>query len=147
MAEALELGATLVTVSDNIEAISEAAGEEPGRGRFLTLDKRLTLGSGKASVEIYNISTIHANSYLLVYIPGTKTLFMADHFGTPYQDGVPVANRGTLDMATALAPLDIDYNKIVTAHGARVFSDRDFSNSVKNYKEFDCPQDRPLCSR
>ena len=147
MGEALDLGATLVTVKDNIEPIREASGRDPESGRFLTMGERMTLGAGNDRVELYNVSTIHAKNYVLVYVPVTRTLFMADHFNAPYEKGVPVASLSTVSMNDALEPLDINYKKIVTAHGARVFSAGDFSGSVKAYRDFDCPQDRPLCSR
>jgi glyoxylase-like metal-dependent hydrolase (beta-lactamase superfamily II) len=147
MGEALDLGATLVTVPQNIEPIKQASGRDPESGRFLTMGQRMTLGSGDQRVELYNVSTIHANSYLLVSVPATRTLFIADHFNTPYEKGAPVANLSTVSLNEAMGPLDINYKKIVTAHGARVYSASDFSASVKAYRDFDCPQDRPLCSR
>ena len=77
----------------------------------------------------------------------TRTLFMADHFGSPFAEGVPTANSNTASMARALEPLDLDINRIVTAHNARVFTGRDFEASVRAYRDYDCPDDRPLCSR
>jgi glyoxylase-like metal-dependent hydrolase (beta-lactamase superfamily II) len=147
MGEALDLGATLVTVTENIEPIKEASRRDIEGGRFLTMGERMTLGSDEGRVELYNVSTIHAKNYLLVYVPSTRTLFMADHFNTPYETGAPVAGLNTVSMNEALEPLDINYKKIVTAHGARVYSAGDFSASVKAYRDFDCPQDRPLCAR
>jgi glyoxylase-like metal-dependent hydrolase (beta-lactamase superfamily II) len=147
MGEALDMGAMLVTVPDNIEPIKQASDRDPESGRFLTMGERMTLGSGDQRVELYNVSTTHANNYLLFYVPGVRTLFMADHFNTPYEEGAPVANLNTVSMNEALEPLDINYKKIVTAHGARVYSTGDFVASVKAYRDFDCPQDRPLCSR
>lgn len=145
--EALDLGARLVTVPANVEPISEAANRDIEPGRFLTVDGRMTLGSGKNRVEVYEVSTLHSVSNLLFYIPATRTVFMADHFGSPYKEGTPVANRNTMSMAQALEPLSLSFNKVATAHSARIYSDRDFDNSVKAYRDFDCPDDRPLCSR
>jgi glyoxylase-like metal-dependent hydrolase (beta-lactamase superfamily II) len=142
--EAVELGATLVTVPANIEAIRQSGGED---ATFLNVQERMTLGEGKGRVEIYDVSTIHAVSNLLVYVPSARTLFMADHFNTPYAKAVPVANRSTVSMDAALEPLEISYRKIVTAHGARVYSAGDFSASVEAFRDYDCPDDRPLCSR
>ncbi len=147
MPEALDLGATLVTVSANIDPITEAAKREVESGRFLTVNERMTLGEGNGRVEIYNVSTLHSVSNLLVYVPSARTVFMADHFNSPYEKGVPVANANTMSMNAALEDVDIGYKKIVTAHGARVFSAGDFSASVKAYRDYDCPDDRPLCSR
>jgi hypothetical protein len=53
----------------------------------------------------------------------------------------------TTDPLLALEPLDLDFRREVTAHNARVYSDREFYDSVKAYRDYDCPDDRPLCSR
>ncbi len=144
--EALNLGATLVTVDANVETIRDNSQLEPESGRFLAVNKRLTLGDGNSRVELYDVSTIHANSNLLVYVPATRTLFIADHFGGPYAEGVPTANQNTVSMAQALKPLDLGYNKIVTAHNARVYSARDMQASVAAFEEYECPEDRPVCA-
>jgi glyoxylase-like metal-dependent hydrolase (beta-lactamase superfamily II) len=145
--EALDLGATLVTVPDAIPEIRKYSAQAPENGRFLTVNGRMTLGEGSGRVEIYDVSTIHSFSNLLFYVPSTRTLFLADHFGGPYAEGVPVANANTASMAEALEPLDLNYSRIVTAHNARVYSARDFTRSVERFRDFDCPDDRPLCSR
>ncbi len=145
--EALSLGATLVTVDDTVEVIRDTSQLEPESGRFLTVNDRMTLGAGRDRVEIYDVSTIHSRSNLLFYVPATRTVFMADHFGSPYATGVPAANRNTVSMAEALGALELNYNRIVTAHNARVYTARDFVRSVESFRDFDCPDDRPLCSR
>jgi glyoxylase-like metal-dependent hydrolase (beta-lactamase superfamily II) len=66
--EALELGATLVTVAENVETIRDATDREIADNQFLNVDHRLTLGSGRQSVEIYEVSTIHAASFLVTYV-------------------------------------------------------------------------------
>ncbi|MEE4193169.1 MAG: hypothetical protein V2I66_16445 [Halieaceae bacterium] len=145
--EALSLGATLVTVDDTVEVIRDLSQLAPESGRFLTVNGRMTLGDGKDRVEIYDVSTVHSRSNLLFYVPATRTVFMADHFGSPYAEGVPAATRNTVSMAEALEPLELNYNRIVTAHNARVYTARDFERSVQSFRDFDCPDDRPLCSR
>ena len=145
--EALTLGATLVTVDHTVPVIRENSQLSPGDGRFLAVNERMTLGDGKGQVELYDVSTNHSASNLLFYVPSTRTLFIADHFGGPFAEGVPTANSNTVSMAEALKPLDLDFNRVVTAHNARVYSGRDFNASVKAYRDYDCPDDRPLCSR
>ena len=145
--EALALGATLVTVDFTVPVIRKTSRLEPGDGRFLTVNERLTLGEGRGRVEIYDVSTNHSASNLLFYVPSVEALFMADHFGGPFADGVPVANTNTVSMAEALEPLDLDISRVVTAHNARVYTGRDFEASVRAYRDYDCPDDRPLCSR
>ena len=71
--EALDLGARLVTVSGNVATIKRDTRRDPESGRFLTIDQQVTLGSGSNRVEVYEVSTLHAASYLLVYTPGSRT--------------------------------------------------------------------------
>jgi flavorubredoxin len=127
-----------------IEAASQLS---PESGRFLNVNNRMTLGEGKNRVELYDVSTIHSASNLLFYVPSTRTLFIADHFGGPYAEGVPTANRNTVSMAAALEPLDLDFRRVVTAHNPRVYTNGDFEASVKSYRDYDCPDNLPLCSR
>jgi glyoxylase-like metal-dependent hydrolase (beta-lactamase superfamily II) len=143
--EALDLDARLVTVADNVETIKQTIRRDPESSRFLTVKGRVTLGSGKNRVEVYEVSTLHAASYLLVYAPGSRTLFTADHFGSPYIEGTPLANGNTVSLHAALAPLKLNYTRIVTAHGGRVFTARDFEKSVDAYKPAACPPNYPLC--
>lgn len=149
LGEALELGATLVTVAGNHEAIAEAiaaAGHGgAGNGRFLDVHERLSFGTGQRRVELYDVSTIHSYSNLLFFLPGERVLFMVDHFGTPYATGVPTANENTVSRAKALEGLDGEVSRIVTAHGARIFSMRDFKQAVSDYQMFECPPGRKLC--
>ena len=143
--EALDLGARLVTVSGNVATIKRDTRRDPESGRFLTIDQQVTLGSGSNRVEVYEVSTLHAASYLLVYTPGSRTLFIADHFGGPYAEGVPTANRNTVSLHRALAPLKLNYNKVVTAHNGRVYSARDLDRSVAEFEERECPPGHSLC--
>ncbi|MBT4520995.1 MAG: hypothetical protein HOC23_13420 [Halieaceae bacterium] len=145
LGEAIEMGARLVTVGDNIDVIKASTRRELEPGRFLLVGNRVTLGSGSNRVEVYEVATLHAASYLVVYVPGSRTLFIADHFGSPYAEGIPTANRNTVSLHAALEPLDLNYNKIITAHGGRVFSARDFNKSVADFDESACPADKQLC--
>lgn len=145
LGEALDLGARLVTVAGTIDTIRESLSSNPGAGQFLSVTQRLTLGSGADQVEIYRISTVHAKDYLLVFAPASRTLFTADHFGTPFEKGTPVATRNTVSLHRALEELDLNFNKIVTAHGGRVFSRSDFEKSVDEFEDRGCLNGRPLC--
>jgi glyoxylase-like metal-dependent hydrolase (beta-lactamase superfamily II) len=146
LGEALNLGARLVTVEDNVEAIRAAVAAEIQDGQFLKIDDRLTLGTGRQRVEIYEVATIHAASFLVTYVPAQKLIFIADHLNSPYRAGVPTANLNTVTMYNALQKLDIDINRILVAHGARVFDWKDMREAVNQYSEQDCPDSKPVCS-
>lgn len=144
--EALALGATLVTVEHTAAALRANSRRELADGSMLFVDGRMTLGGDAGEVQLFDVATNHSASNLLFYVPSIRTLFTADHFGSPFAEGTPVANGNTMSMAAALEGLDLDILRIVTAHGARVFSMRDFERAVAEYSDFDCPDDRPLCA-
>jgi len=143
--EALNLGAKLVTVSDNIDAVKQASSENLDKRDFVTVGKRATFGKSRERVEIYEVSTIHAASSLVTYVPSAKIIFIADHFGTPFADTTPVANQSTVDMLAALDVLNLDIKKIATAHSARIYSMSDLRKSVSDYRKSVCSGNRPVC--
>jgi glyoxylase-like metal-dependent hydrolase (beta-lactamase superfamily II) len=145
LGEALDLGATLITVEENVELIREAVTLEIADQQFLKMDGRLTLGSGRQRVEIYEVSTIHAASFLVTYVPAQKLIFITDHMNSPYKAGTPAANLNTVTMYSALQKLDIDIKRILVAHGARVFDWKDMRDAVEQYSEQQCPESRPVC--
>lgn len=145
VADALELGAQLVTVADNVQAIKDSISSEPGDSAFSKVGPRATYGSGNRRVEIYEVSTIHAASFLVTYIPSAKTVFIADHFGTPFADATVNIGQAGLDMLAALESLEINISKIATAHNARIFSLADMRKSAAAYQPTVCSGQRPVC--
>ena len=105
----------------------------------------MTLGQGRNRVELYQVSTSHSDGYIVVYVPASKAIFSADHIGSPFVSGTPVATRGTVTMLAALDRLDIDINQITTAHNARIFSMNEMRESVRNYAPATCAGNRPVC--
>lgn len=146
MDEAVAMGATLVTVADTVSTLRDNSSTTLADERFLLVDERLTLGVGDGEVQLFDVSTNHSASNLLVYLRSQRILFMADHFGNPFAEGITTANSNTASMAAALAPLELDIRRIVTAHNGRVYSKKDFDAAVEAYTPFPCPADRPLCS-
>ncbi|MFK7829625.1 MAG: MBL fold metallo-hydrolase [Congregibacter sp.] len=144
--EALALGARLVTKEDTAPVLRASSQQEIDDASLLLVDERLTLGTGNGEVQIFDVSTSHAANNLLFYVPAVRTLFIADHFGSPFADGIPDASGNTVAMAAALAPLELGFRRIVTAHSGRVFTSKEFAESVEAYTEYQCPSDKPLCS-
>ncbi len=145
LSEAAALGATLVTVADNNQVVKDAVSPSSGGGRLLNISKQVTFGEGKKRVEIYEVATIHAASFLVTYVPAEKLVFIADHMGSPYKTGVPTANLNTVTMHAALKALGLDIKKIATAHNARIFSWKDMEKSVAAYAPLNCAEDHSLC--
>ncbi|MCZ6501884.1 MAG: hypothetical protein O6945_05140 [Gammaproteobacteria bacterium] len=142
--EAIDLGATLVTVDDNVEPIRDFVANATDAD-FLRVNKRITFGEGRNRVEIYDVATIHAAHFLVTYVPSQKLIFIADHLNSPYESGVPTANLNTTTMYEALQALDLDIRKIAIAHGARVFKMKEMQASVEAYSPLVCMADRLVC--
>lgn len=143
--EAVALGARIVTVEENRESIKGNTNPAPDDRDFFMVGKRTTFGEGRNRVEIYEVSTIHSAGFLVTYVPADKIIFIADHMGSPYVSGTPVANQNTVDMLKALDALDIDIRKIAMAHSARIFSMKDMRDSVAAFNPARCEGGRPVC--
>ena len=146
VAEAVSLGAKLVTVPANVQTIISGITPAPEPKDFFSVNGRATFGEGRDRVEVYEVSTIHTYSFLVSYLPTSKTVFIADHFGSPFEKGIPVANQGTVDMLRALDNLKLDITTIVTAHNARLYTMKELRASVAAYTPSKCAAERPICS-
>jgi glyoxylase-like metal-dependent hydrolase (beta-lactamase superfamily II) len=145
VSEAVSMGARLITVDANVSAIKANVNPAPDNRDLFVVGKRTTFGEGRGRVEVYEVSTIHAASFLVTYVPADKIVFIADHMGSPFAKTTPVAGSGTVDMLKALDALEIDVKKIATAHNARIFSIKDMRDSVATYQPSSCSGDRPVC--
>lgn len=145
LGEAVQLGARLLTVADNIDTIKQSISPATDQGSFYQSGARSTLGSGRERIEVYEVSTSHAASFLVMYAVAEKTVFIADHFGSPFAKGLPTANLSSVEMLNQLEKLDIDIDKISTAHNARIFTIKELRDSAAAYKEVVCSAKRPVC--
>lgn len=145
LAEASGAGAKLITVPANFETITDGINLTNAEGAMLGMSGRLTLGEGRNRVELYEVSTSHSAGYIVMYVPANKLIFIADHLGSPFASGTPVATQGTVTMLAALDQLDIDIDRIATAHGKRIFTMGEMRDSVAAYKPNTCDGNRPVC--
>lgn len=145
LVDAVSLGAKLVTVADNTRDISQNVSPAPDARDFLIISSRLTLGAGTNRVEVYEVSTTHAASNLIVYVPSSKLIFIADHFGSPFAKGLPAASENTVSMLSALDELGLNIAKISTAHSARIFTMKEMRDSVAAFKPSLCTGGKPVC--
>ncbi len=143
--EAVELGAKVVTVADNVETVRDSISPAPGNTAFYKSGARTTLGDGRSRIEVYEVSTSHAASFLVMYSPAEKTVFIADHYGSPFAKGLPTASSSSVDMFNELEKLNIDIDKITTAHNARIFTMKELRDSVAAYQPTVCSGNRPIC--
>jgi len=69
---------------------------------------------------------------LIAYLPQEKIIFEADHFPQPRTGPLPPAVPATFAFAKALEKLNLDYKRIVGAHGPRVGSPAELEAVVKH---------------
>lgn len=141
MADAFALGATFVTPENAVANLNNAVGEDIPDDRLTVLDGKMTLGP----VEIYDISTNHAESFALAYIPGAKAAFQADHYTGNYVDGPSLAGTSSVHLKNAIDDLGIDVDTLLSAHGRKASSWTDFEAAVAAYDPRPCASGRAIC--
>lgn len=141
MADALELGAIFVTPENAVANLETAAGADIPEERLQIIDERATVGP----VETYDISTNHAESYALVYIPASKAVFQVDHYNGLYEDAPNAAGASAVSLKTAIDRLDLDVETVLSGHGRKAESWADFEAAVAAYDPAPCPSGRVIC--
>ena len=144
MNEVVELGAKFVTVKSNMQTIKEALSAEIDDTQFITVDGKRSFADGK--VEVFDISTAHAEHYLLYYVPEAKLVFSADHFGTNLEEGLPVAGLNMVTFRAAVEALNLGDVRFVSAHGVRQLSMNDLRTATDAYSPGVCPTGFDICS-
>jgi len=141
MVDAFALGATFVTPANAVSNVNTAAGETIADDRMRIIDEKMTLGP----VEIYDITTSHAESYALVYIPAAKAVFQADHYNGQYEDAPSPAGIGAVTLKSAIDALGLDVDILLSAHGRKAVSWEAFAAAVDAYAPDPCPTGRAIC--
>lgn len=143
--EAAALGATFVTVAEDVPTLQATLEAPLGEDRYMLVEGRTSLADGK--VEIYDITTAHADHYLLVYLPEINRVFSADHFGTALEEGLPPANRNMTTFRTAVEALNLDIDGFIDAHSPRMLTMADLRAATAGYREVPCPNNASICRR
>ena len=141
MADAFALGAIFVMPSNALANVTTAAGEEIPEDRVHFIDGQMNHGP----VEAYDISTSHAESYALAYVPGANIAFQADHYNGNYVDGPSPAGIGTVTLKQAIDALGLHVDVLLSAHGRKPNPWTDIEAAVANYNPQPCPQNRAIC--
>ena len=122
-------GATVVAPAAHEAVVRQAAGE--GAEKFAFVDRRMRIGSGAHTVELYNIGpTPHAEHILVAYVPDKGVLFEADHFPLPQNGTIPPAVPAVKAFAAALEELDLDYRIIAGTHSPRTAGPDDVKTAL-----------------
>lgn len=112
-------GATLVSSAAH-EKIVRRAADNGDELKLETVTDRMVLESDSRRIEIIDIGpTAHTEHLLVAYLPEEGILFEADHFAMPRSGPVPPAVSSTRTFAAALQQLDIEPQKILSAHSPK----------------------------
>ena len=123
-------GATVIAPAAH-EAIVRRAAADGDALKFKKVDSRMTLKGTDRKVEIIDIGpTAHTEHLLVAWLPEEGILFEADHFGLPRTGPIPPAVESTRDFAAALRRLELDVQKILSAHSPKVASMDDLRRAV-----------------
>ena len=126
-----EEGATIIAAKAH-EKIVRRAADDGDALSVKTVSDRMSLTEGDRRVDIIDIGpTAHTEHLLVAYLPTEGILFQADHFGLPQVGPIPPATPSTETFATAIGRLDINVQKIVSAHGARVATMEDLKAALE----------------
>ncbi len=122
-------GATLLTADAHERVIRNAATDGESL-KVRTVDGKMKL-DGDRRVEIIDIGpTAHSEHLLVAYLPDEQILFQADHFGLPQSGPVPPAGDATRSFARALQRIELDVEKILSAHSPRVATPEDLDTAL-----------------
>ncbi len=137
--DAAELGAILVTTEMAKDTIQEVSGAPDEQLQIISTNTTL----GPATLHI--IDTNHTAQYVLLYLPTSKTLFQADHYGGEFIDQVAPLNKGSVRLHKEVTKLGLDVEKLVSAHNRKIEDWAAFSRSVADFKYTPCPMKRKIC--
>jgi glyoxylase-like metal-dependent hydrolase (beta-lactamase superfamily II) len=139
-----ELGTNFITVAEHVASIQNSLPEKISKDRFVLVKDYAKYANG--SIEVYNMSSTHSDQNLLIYIPKAKLMFTADHFSTDLKIGLPNADKGTVILKGEINRLNLDVEKLLGAHGARILTMSDLQRVVDNYSEAKCPEAITVCN-
>ncbi len=142
--EVAELGANFVTVDANVEIIRDLLTSDVDDRRFIRVNNKQTFGNGK--VEVYDITTAHAEHYLLYYVPSAKLVFSADHFFTDQETALPSAHNNMVTFRQAIEDLGIDVERFASAHAVRTLTIEELHAATDGYTEDACPEGLSVCN-
>ena len=109
----VEAGATLVAHQGAVPYFEEAmklAGHS--NTRAISVGDRITLGDINRSVQVFDVPNSHSDAALMIYVPDTRLMFIADLF-SPNHD----LHFGKEDVFDAVRYRGLDVERYVGGHG------------------------------
>ncbi|MGB0907484.1 MAG: hypothetical protein ACPGVT_08320 [Maricaulaceae bacterium] len=142
IADALELGAILVTPPSAVANIKKVAGEPIAGDRLQIIDDKKT---SVGPVDVHIISTTHAQEYALAYVPSVKAVYQADHYNGSYKNQGSPVNHAAMSMKTEIERLGLDVDYLYSAHTRKAEPWAVFEAMSKTYVAGPCPTGRKIC--
>ena len=141
--DALALGAKLLAPETARANIRRSAEQDLSDSQFspITSDTQLP------GAEIKLIDTVHSPDYALVYFPGAKTVFQADHYNSVYMEGGSPVWRHATELRDAIIKAGWEVDYVLSAHSKKPESWADFSAAVAAYTPGPCASKRKICRK
>ena len=143
--EAVELGASIVTVKQNLKTFERYLGAEFDNAKFEFVDQQASFADGK--LEIYDIATLHAEHYLLAYVPSAQLIFGEDHFDTELKSAPPRVHQDMVKFSQVIQQLDLDIRTLSSARSLRLLSMQELLKLTDEFTPPRCPAGYSICQR
>jgi len=141
LAEASQLGATIVLPRSQIDAIKGFIFPHTADVKFEPLDKVLLLGP----VEIYDVTTTHADHIPLIYVPEIKAIYQSDSYGNSYVNAPGFAGIGGVTLKNEIDRLGLGVRQILFIYNPEPGRYTDFEEAVANFVPTPCFDKRDIC--
>lgn len=142
LAEAAELGARIVlpaAISTKVQRDHPTIDDD----QLVTYDKAYELDG----LQMHVISTSHAETMAVIYVPEAKTLFQEDHYVRVFKDVPGAITRNSYTLYQRVEALNLDIEALLSVHVGHIESWAEFANNAANYGHTTCYRNRPLCPR
>ena len=140
LAEAAELGAKIV-LPNAIRHKVQRDHPTIADAHIITYEKYHQLHD----LQMHVVSTSHAETMTVIYVPEAKTLFQEDHYVRAFRDMPGVITRNSYTLYQAVRTLNLDIDKLLSVHVGHIESWTEFSRNARDYDHATCFHSRPLC--
>lgn len=141
--EFADLGASFIVASGHKAVIQKRLSADLPEERFISVEGSEIFARGK--IQVFEISMLTDEQFLVTYVPEAKLAFVVDEFGTNLRTALPSANRNTGSFLKALEGLDIDVKQIAHVHGTRVLTMDNLRKVAAGYHVKGCPSHHDVC--
>jgi len=138
-----DMGSLIVIASQHRTIVENLTSSNDHNDNFSVVSKKMSLVNGL--VEVYDINTVHAQNYLLFFIPSAKLVFSADHFGSTMIEALPGANNTIKTFHSEIEKLGIKVQKYADSHSPRLLNADDLDKVISDYKVKSCPLKHDIC--